>query len=130
MENSTFRNMATDNSNDRITLLFNFVAENLSIDCSFEMNTLTLSNISMSMLSLSSIIGETSSNKTVIISNVVFTDALFPTRNNFITFEPFITTQNIIIKMKNLEFSNLNFLNTANIIEVSMQTLTPVFIDS
>jgi hypothetical protein len=130
MENSTFRNMATDNSNDRITLLFNFVAVNLSIDGSFEMNTLTLSNISMSLLSLSSIIGGTSSNKTVIISNVVFTDALFPTRNNFITFGPFITTQNIIIKMKNLEFSNLNFLNTANIIEVSMQAPTPVLIDS
>jgi hypothetical protein len=130
MTNSTFRNMATDNSNDRITLLFNFVAVNLSIDGSFEMNTLTLSNISMSLLSLSSIIGETSSNKTVTISNVVFTDALFPTRNNFITFGPFLTTQNIIIKMKNLEFSDLNFLNTANIIEVSMQAPTPVLIDS
>jgi hypothetical protein len=126
MENSTFRNMATD----RMTLLFNFVAVNLSIDGSFEMNTLTLSNISMSLLSLSSIIGETSSNKTVIISKLMFTDALFPTRNNFITFGPFITSENIIIKMKNLEFSNLNFLNTANIIEVSMQAPTPVLIDS
>jgi uncharacterized protein YjbI with pentapeptide repeats len=130
MQNSTFKDMVTDKSNDRITLLFNIMAVNLSIDGSFEINTLTMSNISMSLLSLDSIRGSTPTNKTITIENILFKDATFPTRNNFMTFGPFITTENLIIKLRNLEFKDLDFENTANIIEVSMQGPIPVSIDS
>lgn len=128
--NCTFSDITDDRSNDRITLLFNIVTVNLEQQGSFLLDSLTITNTSLSLLTLSSFYGNTDTQKVIRFSNIYMSDTVYITRNNFITFGPLLSTQNVSVSMNELDFRDLEFTNIANIIDVNMQLPNPLIIDS
>ena len=62
--------------------------------------------------------------------NVHIKDSIFKSRNDLITIGPIFTESEFNIIMNNMTFSNLNFINLANILQVNVQAKNPFIIDS
>lgn len=130
MTNCSFSGVTEDGSNDRLTLLFNINNLNLAEEGSYIFRDLTLYNISLSVFTLSNIVGTTETPKLFEFNDIMFTDSTFNTRNNLITFGPLITDQDIQISMKYLTFRDIYMYKTGNLIQFSIQMPNPIIIDS
>jgi hypothetical protein len=96
----------------------------------FSMTSLKMTNISLTLLTLSTFTGTPKAKKTILFDDIVFTNAAFATRNDFITIGPHVSSRNFEIVMKNFDFQNLLFENTAYAVNIKMQIPNAIRIEN
>ena len=111
-------------------ILIYFENINIETEGDFLIESVTYSNSSLSFLSISSISETKISSKDVVLKNVQIKDWIFKSRHDLITIGPIFTKSEFNIIMNNMTFSNLNFINLANILQVNVQAKNPFVIDS
>ena len=129
--NLTFTNIQTNTVYIYQTPLLIYF-ENIQIDTEGDIliDTVSLSNSSLSFLSINSISESTVTPKDVILQNILVKDCTFKSRHDLISLGPIFTTSPLNFAIKNIEFYNLTFTNYANVLMISIQTANPVTIEN
>jgi hypothetical protein len=130
MSNCTFKDMSTDLKDNALTELLTIDTINMDIEGDYIISSVKIQNVSFSFMSIGGFTGTPTGNQTVILEDLVITDTTFPTRNDFIKFGPFISSENIEIILRNLEITNLYFKKTAALINLNLQIPYPMRVES
>jgi hypothetical protein len=131
LKNCTFTDMNDDKSDKKgLTDLISISSVDLDGEGEFSMTSLKMTNISLTLLTLSTFTGTPKAKKTILFDDIVFTNAAFATRNDFITIGPHVSSRNFEIVMKNFDFQNLLFENTAYAVNIKMQIPNAIRIEN
>lgn len=126
MLNTTFTNISDNASEDKLTQLLDIDEVSLEREGVFRLDSVTVSNTTVSFFSLRNLLGRASTLKQVFFHNIVVKDSTIRSRSNFITFGPLYSSEEVKLQMKNIRFDNINFIYEANIIHVNQQTKYPL----
>ena len=102
----------------------------IDIAGSILIDSINISNSSLSFINIGSIYGSSNSLKNIQLQNLNIINWNFTSRNDFISFGPIQTTAQLNFTMNNIVFENLTFSNYANIIHIKVQTAIPFMIEN
>ena len=125
-----YSNISDDHSSDSLTELIAFESIDIETQGVILMDDIRITNVSISFFGISSVHGHVEYEKYIVIELITIQDCYYDSTNPIISFGPFYTDEHVHLVLRNSTFENLEFTNTAKILDIHWQAPVPLHIES